>query len=399
MSAEMVIRCKDLGKRYKVYPNSRARIAEWVTLGRVKRHKEKWALRDISFEVPKGSALGVVGANGAGKSTLLKVLTGVTPPTNGLFEMKGRIGSLLELGSGFHSEFSGRENIFMNAAIMGISRAEVKERFDELAEFAELGEYLYRPVRTYSSGMTMRLGFSVAMLANPDILVLDEVMAVGDQRFQKKCMNRIREIRQSGTTILFVSHSTYHVRQICDRAIWVHDGRVVSGGDPTEVTDQYVNYQLSRDGGLAAEQTAHGKLSDIPHLGEIKLTAAGKDEAEKVFHSGDQMDIHVEYKNPTGEGRYHIGLAIVRNDDICAFMTRSMEGGVHFEGKEDTLVVRVPLKLVAGEFYISGYLLDDDCELIVDQRLAWTQFRVKHEGPEKGIILVESQWLHPSKAE
>jgi lipopolysaccharide transport system ATP-binding protein len=385
-----------LSKRYKIYPDSWSRVMEWASGGRMRKHAEKWALRGVSFEVPRGSSLGVVGANGAGKSTLLKILAGTTLPTSGTYSIEGRLGSLLELGAGFHPEFSGKDNIFMNAAIMGISKAEVRERFEELAEFAEVGEYLLRPVRTYSSGMSMRLAFAVAMMSRPDVLILDEVLAVGDQHFQKKCMDKVREIRMSGTTVLFVSHSVYHVRQICDNAIWIHDGAVVTSGNPINVTDEYVNFQYALSGGQsaqAAKTQAVTAAAGAPHLGEMKITAAGADEWRADFVSGEVVDIHLEVRNPAGHGRFHVGIIVNRNDDVQIFSSRSLESGCFFEGSGGSMRVRVPLSLTSGEFYVSGYLLDESCEHVIDQRLSWCRFKVQHGGMEKGTFLANTQWI------
>ncbi len=391
---------RGLSKRYKIYPDSWSRVLEWASAGKLRKHDEKWALRGVSFDVPKGSSMGVVGANGAGKSTLLKILTGTTLPTSGSYQIEGRLGSLLELGAGFHPEFSGKDNIFMNAAIMGIPKAEVRERFQELAEFAEVGDYLMRPVRTYSSGMSMRLAFAVAMMARPDVLILDEVLAVGDQHFQKKCMDKMREIRMSGTTVLFVSHSVYHVRQICDSAIWIHDGAVVTSGNPINVTDEYVNFQYALSGGQQAQaQKQDGQLDSaaskafMPHLGDMKVTAAGSDEWRSEFVSGEVVDIHVEVRNPGGHGKAHVGIIVNRNDDVQVFSSRSLEGGCCFEGAGGTLRVRVPLRLTSGEFYISGYLLDESCDQVLDQRLSWCRFKVSHGGMEKGVYLAETTWI------
>lgn len=396
---------RGLSKRYKIYPDSWSRVIEWASGGRLRRHAEKWALRGVSFDVPKGSSLGVVGANGAGKSTLLKILSGTTLPTSGSYEIEGRLGSLLELGAGFHPEFSGKDNIFMNAAIMGIPKAEVRERFEELAEFAEVGDYLLRPVRTYSSGMTMRLAFAVAMMARPDVLILDEVLAVGDQHFQKKCMDKMREIRLAGTTVLFVSHSVYHVRQICDSAIWIHDGAVVTAGNPINVTDEYVNFQYALSGGQQAQAAkqqeaamASRDRSAIPHLGEMKVTLAGSDEWRAEFASGDTVDIHVQVHNPSGSGKLHVGIIVNRNDDVQAFSSRSLEGGCAFEGAGGTIRVRVPLRMTSGEFYVSGYLLDESCEQVLDQRLSWCRFKVSHGGMEKGLYLADCRWIRDERS-
>jgi len=400
MNADYAVKPTGLRKCYKVYPEASARLIEFLSRGKVKKHQEKWALQDVSFDIPRGSALGIVGANGAGKSTLLKVISGVTQPTTGSYQINGRLSSLLELGAGFHPEFSGRDNIFMNATIMGMSRAEIEERFGEVAEFADLGIFLEQPLRTYSSGMAMRLAFAVALLADPEILILDEVLAVGDQEFQKKCMDRISQIRQSGTSILFVSHSIYHVRSICDKAIWIHDGRIVMGGTPTEVTDEYANYYYAqsagRDARLAA--TGHAVTAGMPHLTDVKVCASGTDVPQTEFNSGDTVDIYLGYENPTGEGRFHLGLIVTRNDEVQVFTARSLEGGLSVAGDGGYGVARVPLRMTGGEFYVSGFLLDETCDHVLDQRQAWTRFKVSHDGDELGVFLSDCSWHIPQES-
>lgn len=401
MSDVPAVRAQSISKRYRIYPDSSGRLVEWFSAGRLKRHREKWALRDVSFELPRSSALGIVGANGAGKSTLLRIIGGVTEPTSGRFEVNGRLGSLLELGAGFHPGFTGRANVYMNAAIMGIPRREVKERFSELAEFAELGDYLDRPVRTYSSGMSMRLGYAVAMLARPEILILDEILAVGDQHFQKKCMDHIRRIRQDGTSILFVSHSIYHVRQMCDRAIWLQDGQVVAMGDPTQVTDDYVNYTYAHSAGQDAQKQERGLAhtqSSAAHLTGVVVRKAGTKEPCRDFRTGDVMDVEIGFRNPGGTDRVHVGIICNRNDDLQVFTTRSKESGVSASGADGFLTVRIPLQLAAGEYYISGFLLDESCDHILDQRLAGARFRVRYQGMEKGVFIAQAKWLTGSPA-
>jgi lipopolysaccharide transport system ATP-binding protein len=397
---DAAVHVEGLGKLYKVYPDSRARVVEWITGGRLLRHSEKWALRDVSFTLERGRSLGVVGSNGAGKSTLLKILTGTTRPTTGTYRVTGCLGSLLELGAGFHPDFSGRDNIFMNAAVLGVPRREVRERFDELADFAELGEYLERPVRTYSSGMTMRLAFATALLAKPDVLILDEVLAVGDAYFQKKCMDRIRAIRKGGAAVLFVSHSIYHVRQICDEALWLHDGSVVERGDPTSVTDHYVNWTLAMAAGRSVElERGRESLADpaLPHLGPILICRPESREPATSFATGEEMEIQVHVVNPGGRGALHVGLLVHRNDDLLVFATRSREHGRLATGEEDVLVVRVPVQMMAGEYSVSAYLLDESCDHILDQRVSWTRFQVSYEGIEKGVVLIPVRWLAPER--
>jgi lipopolysaccharide transport system ATP-binding protein len=202
--------------------------------------QEQWVLRDISFEVRRGEAVGIVGRNGAGKSTLLEIISGTLSPTEGDSSTDGRIAPLLQLGAGFHPDYSGRENAYLSSLIMGLSRSEVDERFDEIASFADIGHYMESPVQTYSSGMYARLAFAVAMSARPDILIVDEILAVGDLLFQQKCMTRIKQMRDDGLTLLFVSHSTDHVKGLCDRGLLLDSGRQMFFGLAQECTDLYL---------------------------------------------------------------------------------------------------------------------------------------------------------------
>src|SRR5437667_5066128 len=225
---EIAVRSVELTKQYDIYPRPADRLLELIT-GRA-RHTMFPALQDVTFEVERGEALGIIGQNGAGKSTLLKLLCSVTRPTSGTIESVGTIASILELGTGFHPEFSGRENAALNAAILGLSPAEVKRRRPAILEFSELGTFLDRPVKTYSSGMYMRLAFSVAVNVDPDILVIDEALAVGDGHFQKKCVDKIRQFQEEGRTILFCSHALYYISSICRRTLWLDHGSVMRYG-------------------------------------------------------------------------------------------------------------------------------------------------------------------------
>src|SRR5213596_3452681 len=218
----LAVRSQELTKQYDIYPRPADRLIEMIT--RRARHTVFPALQDVTFEVEKGEAVGIVGQNGAGKSTLLKLLCSVTRPSSGTLEARGTIASILELGTGFHPEFTGRDNAALNAAILGLSPSDVKASLPAILEFSELGTFLDRPVKTYSSGMYMRLAFSVAVNVDPDILVIDEALAVGDGHFQKKCVDKIREFQESGKTILFCSHALYLISSICRRALWLDHG-------------------------------------------------------------------------------------------------------------------------------------------------------------------------------
>ncbi|WLQ17385.1 ABC transporter ATP-binding protein [Hahella aquimaris] len=241
------IRIRNLSKCYQIYESPRDRLKQFV-LPKLKRfsnrppvhyYRDFWALRDVSFEIKRGETVGIVGRNGSGKSTLLQIICGTLSPTEGVVEINGRIAALLELGAGFNPEFTGRENVYLNAAVLGLSQSEVDERFDDIAAFADIGQFIDQPVKTYSSGMVVRLAFAVAINVDPEILVIDEALSVGDELFQRKCFSRIEAIRDSGATILFVSHSGSTVVELCDRAILMDSGERLAVGKPKQIIGNY----------------------------------------------------------------------------------------------------------------------------------------------------------------
>jgi ABC-2 type transport system ATP-binding protein len=237
-----VIRLTDVSVQYRVPTEQIGTLKEYVIRmlqGRRVEYRSFWALNGLDLDVRRGESLGIIGRNGAGKSTLLKVIARVLRPTRGRVWVKGNVAPLIELGAGFHPELTGRENVFLNGAMLGFSQAQMKERFDRIVEFAELGPFIDAALRSYSSGMVMRLGFAVATEVDPDILIIDEVLAVGDESFQEKCMTRMAEFRERGTTILFVSHALESVRATCDRAVWIDEGQLKIAGTVVQVIDAY----------------------------------------------------------------------------------------------------------------------------------------------------------------
>ncbi len=235
----MAIRVKNLSKSYRMYPSSSERLKELLHPFGRKFHKEFRALRDISFEVHKGECVGIIGRNGSGKSTLLQILCGMLRPTEGTAEVSGRISALLELGAGFNHEFTGRENIYMNGALMGYTKAHMDDKFRAIVDFADIGDFIEQPVKTYSSGMYVRLAFACAVNVDPDILIVDEALSVGDEAFQRKCFSRIADFQQQGKTILFVSHSTSLIVELCDRALLIDQGELLLSGAPKPVVTRY----------------------------------------------------------------------------------------------------------------------------------------------------------------
>jgi lipopolysaccharide transport system ATP-binding protein len=250
------IRAHQLGKKYKRYRSHWSRLLEWMSWGRLQTHEELWALQGISFQVKPGEALGIVGQNGAGKSTLLKLLVGTTRPSQGHFEIDGDVAALLELGMGFHPEFTGEQNALMSLQMMGRSQPEAVDLLAEIAEFSELEEFLTQPLRTYSSGMQVRLGFAVATAKRPDLLIVDEALSVGDAYFQHKCIRRIRDFKRRGTAMLFVSHDPTAVKSLCDRALLLDGGVLVREGSAESILDYYNGMIAQREKDHSPEQTA-----------------------------------------------------------------------------------------------------------------------------------------------
>lgn len=265
-----ILRLNNLGKAYKQYPNHWSRLAEWSLPGSRPLHHLYWALQNINFHVSAGETIGIVGMNGAGKSTLLKIIAGTTQLTTGSIEIVGRVSALLELGMGFHPEFTGRQNVIMAGQLFGFPVDEIQSLLPEIEAFAEIGEYIDQPVRTYSSGMQMRLAFAVATAKRPDILIIDEALSVGDSYFQHKSFRRIRTFRDEGTTLLLVSHDPAAIQSICDRVIVLHQGKIVKEGHPDDAMDFYHALLSTRDANLIRqERQTYGKVQTISGCGDV----------------------------------------------------------------------------------------------------------------------------------
>jgi lipopolysaccharide transport system ATP-binding protein len=242
-----VVEFRDVSKSYPIYPSPSARLKELACLNRVSFHRDFWALREVSFEIQRGETFCVVGENGSGKSTLLQMVAGILHPSKGDVRVRGRVAALLELGSGFNPEFSGRDNVYVNAAILGLSRKEIDLKFPKIEAFAEIGDFINQPVKTYSSGMAVRLAFAVAIHVDPEILLVDEALAVGDIYFHQRCMRKVHELRAQGVTILFVSHAMGEVKSIGDRALWLEGGRMRDIGDTDRVVTKYLAAMFEKD--------------------------------------------------------------------------------------------------------------------------------------------------------
>ena len=325
MEPKPIIKVDNLGKQYRLgvdtapYSTVREVLMDALksplrSLRRNGSYPTIWALRDVSFEIKPGEIVGIIGRNGAGKSTLLKVLSRITEPTIGRVELYGRIASLLEVGTGFHPELTGRENIFLNGSILGMTRKEIESKFDEIVAFAEIEKFIDTPVKRYSSGMYVRLAFAVAAHLDPEILIIDEVLAVGDFAFQKKCLDKMQDVSTRGRTVLFVSHNMGAINRLCQRAILLHEGRVIHSGPTMEVVKRYtVDSSLAR-----SEYLQPPAPEKAMHLRRVAITSPGGDACSEVGYH-DRFSIYLEYEVNRSIRGGSVGIALFSMDGTCIF--------------------------------------------------------------------------------
>jgi len=369
----VAVRVEGLGKKYRLgerepYKTAREAIRKLVTgpAKRLSSRKRKragsdseylWALKDVSFEVPEGEVLGIIGRNGAGKSTLLKLLSRITEPTTGRAEIYGRVGSLLEVGTGFHPELTGRENVYLNGAILGMRKAEIDRKFDEIVEFAEVAKFLDTPVKRYSSGMYVRLAFSVAAHLEPEILVIDEVLAVGDLAFQKKCLGKMGDVASEGRTVLFVSHNMAAVENLCQSAVALEDGGIANRGRTEEVIAAYVDSMS--DSQQADLRSVRGRMGN----GKVRITGirtcddSGKPVTGVTIGQGCKIYLDYESQGDFTPSNTEVGLAFISVFGVKVVMFSNEVQGHSFERlpKKGTISCRIPsLPLAAGTYFIGA---------------------------------------------
>lgn len=357
------LRVRNVSKIYKRYPHKWARLNEWIT-GQ-KRHEGHWVLRDIRFDISPGEAVGIIGINGAGKSTLLKIITGTTQPTSGAVEIGGRIAALLELGMGFHPDFTGRQNVYMAGQLSGLSSAEITTLMPEIESFAEIGSYLDQPVRVYSSGMQMRLAFSVATCIRPDVLIVDEALSVGDAYFQHKSFNRIREFREQGTTLLIVSHDRGAIQSLCDRAILLEGGFVIKDGHPEEVMDFYNALIAEKENAtVEVKRLEDGRAQTTSGTGEARLNAIvllnEHNEPVEVINVGESVRLKMDIKVHADLPDLVVGYMIKDHLGQPVFGTNThyldIPIGPLTQGDALTLVFSFPANIGLGSYSISTAL-------------------------------------------
>lgn len=407
---EQVIKVDHVSKVYKIYDQPTDRFKEALGIGKKQYHRDYYALNDLSFQVGKGEIVGIVGRNGSGKSTILKILTGVLNPSAGSVEVTGKVAALLELGAGFNMEYTGMKNIYLNAAMMRVSQEEIEKRIPDILAFADIGDYINQPVKTYSSGMFVRLAFAVAINVDPDILIVDEALAVGDARFQMKCMDKFMEFVQRGKTILFVTHDVNSVKRFCNRAIWLNQGHMIMEGNTDEVTDRYLDF-LKSD--MPIDQFLSQIVSPavpIPETEVPQVDTAGIDIVEtyglRMFdHVGREMDdiqfgqkvvLKVGYvvSDTTVENPL-LGVAIRRidNEYICGINTKLDNMPIPWElGYNEVTLTYPHFNLVGGEYYFDVGIFDKTGIVNLDYKARIKNFFVKMDYIAEGIVVLDHEW-------
>jgi len=390
------VRVEGVSKTYRLYDHAADRLKEIVL--RRPRHRDFQALKDISFELPPGQSLGLIGENGAGKSTLLKIVAGTTHPTTGSVARQGIIASILELGMGFHPEFTGRENARLNAALLGLTGSEIRARLPQIRDFAELGDFYDRPVRTYSSGMALRLAFAVATHVDADVLIVDEALAVGDGYFQKKSVDRITEFQGRGGTLLFCSHALYYVALLCDRAIWLKRGAVAAEGSALSVVRAYEAFLQEKERRLAEPErpaAAAGASGRRPARFTEVLIHDGSGYPRAEFGAGETVAVDLEFTTEDPALAFHLRVGADREDGVQAFAvdTRS-EPWAPLTGRRRYRVrlVLPELPIAQGEFRLYAFLGDETALHLHDLRVLKPGFSVVSADYAVGLLRPRHLW-------
>lgn len=409
-----VIEVRNVKKSFKVYFDKGQTFKEKILFKNRNRYEERAVLNDISFDVEKGEAIGLVGHNGCGKSTLLKLMTKIIYPDSGSIKIQGRISSLIELGAGFHPDMTGRENIYTNAAIFGLTHKEIEERLEEIIEFSELEAFIDNPVRTYSSGMYTRLAFSVAINVDADVLLIDEILAVGDASFQAKCFEKLLDIKAKGTTIVIVSHSLSQVEQICNRSIWIDGGKIRMEGVPSEVHPKYMEYMGQKRRPLPTKkdiieankktiQNTQPKVQEIQDkpkkefVAEItKAELVGEDgNVTGKYRSGEKVTLKISYKaDPSKLNGVLIGLLFFRNDKFTCYGTNTLReriDNIQLNEQGEILCEIDKLNLVKGSYWIDIAIRSKDM-FAYDYKAKAVQFTVYSSVDEVGVAKLDHTW-------
>ena len=410
MSSNIAVQVNGLGKAYRIFRAPPDRLKQMLWRGRKKFYEEFWALHPITLSVKKGECVGFLGKNGSGKSTLLQMIAGTLEPTHGNCSVSGRVSALLELGAGFNPEFTGRENVILNGALLGINSDEMEQRLPSILEFSELGDFIDKPVKMYSSGMFVRLAFSVAIHVEPEILLVDEALSVGDAAFQYKCLRRIDELRGKGMSILFVSHDTAQVRKVCDRAIWIDSGNMILQGDAVTVADAYDSYMRERSAMISSNdsnagtklpkaeeslrQSSTGGARSVAALRETRLCDRNNSSVN-LLAIGGELRLTIEYEVFAESSGLVIGAAIFRNDHLYVSGLNTGLDGVKVDSSIGchSVTLNIPqLQLLSGDYYFKVGVFDEDGMVRWDFWEGVQQFKVVGPYVAEGVLLPVHTW-------
>jgi lipopolysaccharide transport system ATP-binding protein len=405
---DAAIEVRNVGKRFYRYPADRPFKIKHLLVGKIMRLATRdwfWCLRDVSFDVPRGKMVGIVGPNGTGKSTLLRLIGGVGRPDNGSIDVKGRIGALFDLGAGFHPDLSGRDNLFITGVIGGLTRRQVAERFDDIVAFSELGDYLENPLRTYSTGMKMRLAFSVAVHIDPEILLIDEVLFVGDLSFQNKCLERIQRFRNKGCTVLLVSHDSTQMEKLCDSVLWLKGGRVNGYGPPREILQAYADEIASETRRRTPAEASQGNGRSPLRLGEnrfgsldVEITGvriSGPGGMVLPEHlNGNPLKVEVDYQAHVDAEKPIFGVTISREDGqvCCDLLSDRQRISLDGTRKQGTMVLEIErLDLSNGNYFVDVGIYEKNWEYAYDYHWHVYPLRIA-SASSKGIVLPPHMW-------
>ena len=389
---DFVVKTEGLIKEYHIYDHPVERLKE--VFFKSAHHKVFRALGPLDISVRRGEALGILGENGAGKSTFLKLAAGVIEPSAGSITVSGKVASILELGTGFNPEFTGRENVLLNAALLGLSPGEIKKRIDRIEQFSDIGEFFDMPVKTYSTGMYLRLAFSLAVHVDAEIVVIDEVLAVGDGAYEKKCIDKIWDLRRNGITLLYCSHSLYTVANFCDRALWLKEGGVQSFGETKEVISKYEDYlrEKERLEKSAMPPVNNSAVKKVAEVKDIRLLADGHPVGTSVQYLSD-LEVILDFE-VFEDADVHVGFAWDRNDGLCYYADSMHKQGLqpfHGPGRESLTLSFKNLPMLGGAYKIVIFLLDETGICVYDRKES-AIFKIDTKDKEWGVCYVHHEW-------
>jgi lipopolysaccharide transport system ATP-binding protein len=391
------ISLEHVSKKFRLYHEKNQYLKTTLLRGGRSRYEDFWAVRDVSFNIPTGSTFGIIGSNGSGKSTLLKCLAGILTPDQGRITVNGRLSALLELGAGFHPELSGRENIFLNGAILGMTQKEVQQRFDDIVDFSGLGHFIDTPVKNYSSGMVVRLGFSIAANVEPEILLIDEVLAVGDAEFQQRCYEKIEKFRKDGRTIVLVSHGLSQIEQICDTVAWLEKSHLEVLGPALEVVQKYngaSHHAVQREEDEIGDRWGSGEAL----ITKVELLKNGA--STSLFTTNEEMKIRVHYEAPTGIENAVVGIRITHLHGTNVWGTNTKRKGFHVPRIDGQGIVElnIPmLTLLEGTYDLTVALTDVSEVYSYDHWEKRIRFDVVQQNTfDEGIVALQGTWTHNS---